>query len=133
MSTLGFRYFVIFIDDFSRCTCLFLVKSRAELFSVFQKFFPEIRNQFNTSICILHSNNALEYLFAFLSSHGILHLSSCAYTPQENGVAECKNCHFLETSHILLLKHTVPQCFWGDAILTACYLIDRMPSYVLGD
>ena len=33
-STLGFRYFVIFIDDFSRCTCLFLMKSRIKLFSV---------------------------------------------------------------------------------------------------
>ena len=76
-STLGFWYFVTFIDDFSRCTWLFLMKSLTELFFVFQKFFDEIRNQFHTSICILRSDNALEYLFAnffdFLSSHGILH------------------------------------------------------------
>ena len=54
---------------------LFLMKSRAELFFVFQKFFVEIRNQFYTSIHILRSDNALEYLFAplsgFLSSHEI--------------------------------------------------------------
>ena len=30
-STLGFRYFVTFIDDYSRCTWLFLMKNRAEL------------------------------------------------------------------------------------------------------
>ena len=61
----------------SCCTWLFLMKSQTELFSVFQKFFVEICNQFHTSICILRSDNALEYLFAsffsFLSSHGILH------------------------------------------------------------
>ena len=35
VSTLGFRYFVTFIDDFSYCTRLFLIRSRTELFSVF--------------------------------------------------------------------------------------------------
>ena len=51
-STLGFRYFVTFIDDYSRCTWLFLMKTRAELFSIFKKFNAEIRTQFNTFICI---------------------------------------------------------------------------------
>ena len=36
-STLGFRYFVTFIDDYSRCTWLFLIKTRVELFYIFQK------------------------------------------------------------------------------------------------
>ena len=51
--TLGFQYFVTFIDDYSRCTSLFLMKTRAELFSIFQKFHVEVQTQFNTSICIL--------------------------------------------------------------------------------
>ena len=113
------------------------MKSRTELCSVFQKFFVEIRNQYHTSIRILHSDNALEYLsapfFAFLSNHGILHQSSYAYTPQKNGVAERKNRNLVETARTLLLQHTVPQRFWRDVILTACYLIYRMPSSVLGD
>ena len=75
-STLGFRYFVTFINDFSICTRLFLIKSRA---------FVEIQNQFNTSIHILHSDIAFEYLFvpfsSFFSLHEILHQTSCAYTP----------------------------------------------------
>ena len=52
-STLGFRYFVTFIDDHSRCTSLFLMKTRVELFSIFQKFHAEIQIQFNTFIHIL--------------------------------------------------------------------------------
>ena len=104
---------------------------------MFQKFFAEIRNQFHTSIRILRSDNALKHLSThfsdYLSSHGILHQSSCAYTPQQNGVAERKNRHLVETARTLLLHHIVPQRFWGDAILTACYLINRMSSSVLGD
>ena len=41
-STFGFRYFVTFIDDYSRCTWLFLMKTQAELFYIFQKFQAEI-------------------------------------------------------------------------------------------
>ena len=85
-STLGFRYFVTFIDDYSRCTWLFLMKPRTELFSIFQKFHVEIHTQFNTYFHILRSDNAKEYFSmsfsSYMSSHGILHQSSCAYTPQ---------------------------------------------------
>ena len=136
-NTSTFRYFVTFINDFSHCTWIFLMKSRTKLFSVFQNFFAKIRNQFHTSIHILRRNNALDNLSApfstFLSSHGILHQFSCAYTSQQNGVVERKNCHLVETAPTLLLQHTIPQHFWGDTILTACYLINHMPSFVLGD
>ena len=136
-SILGFRYFVTFIDDYSRCIWLFLMKTRVELFSILKKFHAEICTKFNTSIRILRSDNAKEYFStpfsSFMSSHGILHQSSCAYTPQQNGVAEHKNRHLVETARTLLLHHKVPQRFRGDAILAACYLINRMPSFVLHD
>ncbi|RVW70757.1 Retrovirus-related Pol polyprotein from transposon RE1 [Vitis vinifera] len=76
-STLGFQYFVTFIDDYSRCTC----------------------------------DNAREYFSAqftsFMSHHGILHQSSCAHTPQQNGVAERKNRHLVETARTILLHSLV--------------------------
>ena len=81
------------------------MKTRAELFSIFQKFHAEIHTQFNTSICILRSDNAKEYFStsfsSFMSSHGILQQSSYGYTPQQNGVAECKNRHLVETGRNL--------------------------------
>lgn len=64
-------------------------------------------------------------------SQGILHQSSCAHTPQQNGVAERKNRHLIERARTLLIHNHVPLRFWGDAVLTACYLINRMPSSVL--
>ncbi|XP_052725874.1 retrovirus-related Pol polyprotein from transposon TNT 1-94 isoform X3 [Vigna angularis] len=134
-SILGFQYFVTFIDDYSRCTWLFLMKNRSELFSIFQSFFNEIKTQFGVSIRNLRSDNGREYLShpfkQFMASHGILHQTSCAYTPQQNGVAERKNRHLIETTRTLLIHGQVPSRFWGDAVLTACYLINRMPSSVL--
>ena len=113
------------------------MKNRVELFSIFQKFHAKIRTQFNTSIRILRSDNAKEYLFgpffSFMSSHEILHQFSYAHTPQRNGVAECKNRYLVETARTLLLHHKVPQCFWRDDILAACYLINCTSSSVLHD
>jgi len=63
-----------------------------------------------------------------MASHDILHQTSCSYTPQQNGVAEQKNRHLIETIHTLLIHGEVPQSFWGDVVLTACYLINCMPS-----
>ena len=68
-----------------------------------------------------------------MSSDGILHQSSCAYTPQQNGVVERKNRYLFKTARTLLLHHKVSQRFWGDAILAACSLINRMTSSVLHD
>ena len=86
---------------------------------------------------MLRSDNARKYFSApfisFMSQHGILHQSSCAHTPQQNRVAERKNRHLTKTTRTLLLHYHVPFRFWGDAVLTACYLINRMPSSVLHD
>ena len=61
-STLGFQYFVTLIDDYSRCTWLFLMKHRSKLFHIFQSFFNEIKTQFGVSITVLHNDNDREYL-----------------------------------------------------------------------
>ena len=84
-STLGVQYIVTFIDNYSRCTWLFLMKNRAELYFIFQKFYAEILTQFNISIRVLRSDNVREYFstpfISFMSQHGILHQFSCTHTP----------------------------------------------------
>ena len=92
-------------------------------------------NQFQTSIQIVKTDNAREFfnttLGSFFQSHGIIQQSSCVNTPQQNGVAERKNRHILDMSRSLLFQSNVPKKFWGEAVLTATYLINRLPSRVL--
>ena len=81
---------------------------------------------------IFRSDNAKEYfshdLSSFLSSKGILRQSTCPHTPQQNGIAERKNRHLLETTCSLMLNSNVPTHHWRDAVLTAWFLINRLPS-----
>ena len=62
---------------------------------------------------------------------GILPQSTCKDTPQQNGIAERKSKHLLEVGRALMFHMNVPTHLWGDAILTSCYLINRMPTRVL--
>ncbi|KAA0049796.1 Copia protein [Cucumis melo var. makuwa] len=76
-------------------------------------------------------NSKNHNLSEFLTSKGIVHQNSCAYTLQQNGVAERKNRHLLKVARSLMLSTSLPSYLWGDAILIATHLINRMPSSIL--
>jgi hypothetical protein len=64
----------------------------------------------------------------FFRSLGITHRVSCPHTHQQNGLAERKHRHIVETGLALLAHAHVPIKFWDDAFLTATYLINCMPT-----
>jgi len=131
----GTRWFITFIDDHTRNTWIYLLKEKSDTASTFKNFYKMIKNQFQTHIKILRTDNGREYfnkiMGDFLNEKGIIHQSSCVDTPQQNGIAERKNRHLLEVTRALMFSMNVPKRFWGEAILTASYLINRMPSKVL--
>ncbi|XP_071714909.1 uncharacterized protein [Rutidosis leptorrhynchoides] len=116
-SKTGFKYFVTFIDDYSRVTWLYLMKNRSEVFTHFCSFVAEVKTQFQTSVQTLRRDNAKEFLSesftSYMLQHGILHESSCVDTPAQNGVAERKNRHLLEVARALLFQMNVPKPFLG--------------------
>ncbi|KAJ4700914.1 Retrovirus-related Pol polyprotein from transposon TNT 1-94 [Melia azedarach] len=131
----GAKWFITLIDDHTRISWVYLMKDKTEVRNIFKSFHSMIQTQFKTQIQILRSDNGTKYinsiLGAYLSENGIIHQKSCWDTPQQNGVAERKNRHLLEVARSLLFISNVPKFFWGEAILTATYLINRLPSRVL--
>jgi hypothetical protein len=90
------------------------------------------QTQFSQTIKVFRSNNAQEYnnksFLSILDSNGTLPHHSCPYTSQQNGHAQCKLHHILDVIHTLLISASVPKRFWGEAALTAVYIINRLPS-----
>ena len=70
-------------------------------------------------------------LIEFMNSNGILHQTTCPYSPQQNGVAERKNRHILEVTRSLLIDGNVPSHLWGEAVRYTVYFINRTSSSVL--
>ena len=99
-------------------------------------FHNMIQNQFGVKIKRFRSDNAQDYFNQILSPYfqkkGIIHEFSCISTPQQNGITERKNGHLLATTRDLIFHQNVPKTYWGEAVLTATYMINRLPSRVLG-
>jgi hypothetical protein len=129
------RWFVTFIDDHTRVCWVYLMKQKSDVSEIFERFYKMVETQFQTKIQILRSDNGTEYLNSclgpFLTEKGIVHQTSCTNTPQQNGVAERKNRHLLEVTRTLLFSYNVPSHYWGEAVLTAAFLLNRMPSRIL--
>ncbi|RVW71923.1 Retrovirus-related Pol polyprotein from transposon TNT 1-94 [Vitis vinifera] len=131
----GSRYFVVFIDDYSHYSWIFPMKSRSEILSIYSNFAKMVETQFSKRIKTFRSDNALEYTqYAFqalLHSYGTIHHLTCPGTFQQNGRAERKLRHILDTVRALLLSAKVPAPFWGEASLHAVHAINCIPSAVI--
>lgn len=81
----GFRYYVLFVNHYTRFTWLYLLRSKSEVSTKFVHFKDLIENQFSAKIKIFKSNGGGEYTFNefknYLLQQGIIHQTSCPYTP----------------------------------------------------
>jgi hypothetical protein len=88
------RYFVVFVDNYSRYSWVFLMRSRDELLNIYRNFANMVKTQFSKTIKVFPSDDAHELTqHAFehiLYSHGTVHQFSCPGTSQQNGRTERK-------------------------------------------
>jgi len=94
--------FLTLIDDFSRNTWTQLLQTKTQAESAIVNFYQMVETQFNCKIAMFRTDNGTEFvnasLLTFFASKGILHQRSIVGTPQQNGVAERKHRHLLETA-----------------------------------
>jgi hypothetical protein len=116
-------------------TWLYTLHNKDDVFDVFQSFHVMIQTQCSAKLKILRSDNGEEYinkkLQAYFQLHRLIHEISCAQTPQQNGFAERKHQHILETACALLIGASMPRGYWTDAIATVVHLINLLPSKLL--
>ena len=61
----------------------------------------------------------------------IIRSHACTYAPQQNGLAERKNRQLLEVVRASLFGMNMPLFYWGEAVKSAAYLINRTPSQLM--
>ncbi|KAL4312227.1 hypothetical protein GQ457_01G011000 [Hibiscus cannabinus] len=71
------RYFVVFVDDFSRMTWVYFVKGKLEVFLVFKKFKSSIEKQSGNAVKVLRTDRGGEFVSTefdnFCEEMGIQH------------------------------------------------------------
>uniref|UniRef100_A0A2N9E2R4 Integrase catalytic domain-containing protein n=1 Tax=Fagus sylvatica TaxID=28930 RepID=A0A2N9E2R4_FAGSY len=128
----GTRYYVSFIDDFTRFTWFFPLKYKSQVLESFKHFKSTMENILDYKLKILRSDCGGEYskseFQSFCSSNGILHQFSCPHTFQQNGIVERKHRHIVDMALTLISQSSLPLNFWLYAFSTAVFLINRLPS-----
>ena len=78
-----YRYYVIFVDYFTKYTWLYPLKHKSDVTSIFECFKTIVENYFATTIQTVYSDGGGEYqsLSHVLSHFGIQHLKSPPHTP----------------------------------------------------
>ncbi|KAJ4760135.1 hypothetical protein LUZ62_070510 [Rhynchospora pubera] len=129
VSNNGFRYYVIFIDDFSRFTWIYFLKNKSDVLHVFQRFKAQVENLFETTIKTLRTDGGTEYKPIANVFPQIIHQTSCPYTPQQNGVSERKHRHIIELALATMSNANLPSSFWDEIFSSIVYIINRLPSH----
>lgn len=128
----GSRYFLTFIDDFTRKTFIYFLKRKDEVFEKFKEWKALVENQVNKKLKAIRSDNGGEYINYnfqnFLKANGIRHQTTTPHSPQQNGVAERANRSIMEKARCLLQEAGLGKEFWAEAVNTAVYLKNRSPT-----
>lgn len=129
----GKRYFITFIDDYSRKTWVYFLQVKSEAFAAFKSFKALVEKESGNVIKVLRTDRGGEYCSHefenFCESHGIKKQLTAAYTPQQNGVSERKNRTILDMVRSLLTRSGVPKSFWPEVVNWSIHILNRSPTF----
>ena len=108
----GKKYYITFIDDFTRYCQVYLSHAKSEALDMFRVFKNESELHCETFIERLRSNKGDEYYdLRYFQSTDIICDVTAPYTPQQNGVAERKNRTLTKMINTMLSKSSLSEGF----------------------
>ena len=127
----GYKYYVSFVDDFTRYTWIFPLRLKSEVPSVFLHFNTMVKKQFDAHIQCLQSDWGGEYRKpqSVLNELGIVFRHPCPH--QQQGQAERKHRSIVEIGLTMLAQASMDLLFWWEAFVSAKYLLNRLLTSVL--
>jgi hypothetical protein len=128
----GNRYFVSFIDDYSRCVKVYFMQTKSEVLEKFKQFESMVTNGTGMRIKALRTDGGGEFISRtfekFLEEKGIRHEKTVAHTPEQNNVAERMNRTLVESARTSLAHAKLSNGFWAEAINTAAHVRNRVAT-----
>ncbi|GJT97145.1 retrovirus-related pol polyprotein from transposon TNT 1-94 [Tanacetum coccineum] len=122
-SIYGKWYVLVIVDDYSRYTWVYFLRSKDEAPEVIKTFLKKIQVFLQTPVIIIRTDNGTEFtnqvLKAYFKSVGFSHQMSLVRTPLQNGVFERRNRMLVEAARTMLIFSCAPLSLWAEAIATA--------------
>ncbi|GJW88623.1 retrovirus-related pol polyprotein from transposon TNT 1-94, partial [Tanacetum coccineum] len=125
----GKKYILVIVDDHSRFTWVKFLRSKDEALDAIIKCIKNIQFCLNATVLNVRIDNGTKFvnqtLQNFYENVAILHQTSVARTPQQNGIVERRNRTLVEAARTILIFAKAPLFLWAEAINTACYTQNR--------
>lgn len=133
----GASYFLLVVDDYSRYMWVELLKTKDQALESFKKIIARAETESDGKLKALRTDRGGEFisnLFTlFCNEGGIKHYTTTPFSPQQNGVVERRNQTVVEMARCMMKAMQVPSNFWGEAVCTAVYVLNRAPTKALMD
>ena len=131
------RYFISFIDDYSRKVCLYFLAEKFEALTIFKSFKNHVEKEIGDFIRCLRTDRGGEFTSLefnnFCKTNGISRQLTTVYTPQQNGVAEGKYRTIMNMVRSILSEKQVPENFWPEAVDWTMHVLNRSSIVVVKD
>ncbi|KAL4376734.1 hypothetical protein GQ457_02G021410 [Hibiscus cannabinus] len=141
MDVQGQKYFITFIDDYSRYMYLYMLHHKSESLEAFKVFKAEVEKQCGKQIKIVRTDRGGEYygrytengkvhgpFVKFLQDNDIVGQYTMPGSPDQNGVAERRNRNLMDMVRSMLSGSKLPKSLWVEALKTAVYILNRVPT-----
>ncbi|CAN0920234.1 Retrovirus-related Pol polyprotein from transposon TNT 1-94 [Linum grandiflorum] len=126
------RYFLLFVDDYTRMMWVFFLEQKSEAFSKFLQFKATAEKESGRQIKTLRTDRGGEFIYKpfmeYCRNNGIKRQLTVRYTPQQNGVAERKNRTIVEMARSMMTAKKLPNQLWAEAVNTTIYILNRSPT-----
>jgi transposase InsO family protein len=128
----GRRHFLLLVDDHSRYMWVRLLSSKDEAAQAIKDWQALVQAETGRVLKVLRTDNGGEFTSVefgeWCAGQGLRRHFSAPYSPQQNGVVERRNQTVVAMARSLLKGREVPAVFWGEAVVTAVYLLNRAPT-----
>lgn len=131
------RYFITFVDDFSRQVWIYFLAEKYEAFITFKNYKSLVEKESGALICCVRTNRGGEFnskdFNEICKINGISRQLTTSYTPQKNGVAERKNQTIMNIVRCMLCEKQVPKSFWPEAAKWTVHVLNWSPTLTVKD
>jgi Integrase core domain len=126
------KYFLLMVDDYSRYMWIVLLKSKDKAFQAFKEIKVAAEVETNAKLKAFRTDRGSEFksneFNDYCKQMGIKRYLTAPYSPQQNGVVERRNQTVVAMARSMMKSMNMPAEFWGEAVATAVYILNRAPT-----
>jgi len=132
----GNKYFLLLVDDYSRFMWISLLPSKDAAATAIKNIQAAAERKSGKKLLMLRTDRGGEFtatdFINYCAQLGVRRQLTAPYTPQQNGVVERRNQTVAGTARSMMKAKSLPGVFWGEAVTTSVYLLNRSTCKAIG-